>query len=117
MNWTRRLRHGTQWVLMLWAFVLATGVLAPAFNAEAARAMDSVCMAPDAPGAMPESGATPHHDSIQCPLCWSAAAAPPAALVWNTTDPLAQPLPLTRAPRALHALAAGFEPARGPPRA
>lgn len=117
MNWTRRLRHGTQWVLMLWAFVLAVGVLAPAFNAEAARAMDSVCMAPDAPGAMPESGATPHHDSIQCPLCWSAAAAPPAAVHWPAADALPRARPLAEAPRALHALVACFEPARGPPRA
>jgi hypothetical protein len=117
MPLTRRLRHSTHWVLMLWAFVLAVGVLSPAFNAEAARSMDSVCMAPESSGALPDADSAAHHASLQCPLCWSAAAAPPAVMHWPAADPLPRVRPLAEVPRALHALVAGFEPARGPPRA
>lgn len=117
MPLTRRLRHSAPWVLMLWAFVLMVGVLSPAFHAEAARSMDSVCMAPDVSGAVPDADSAAHHASLQCPLCWSATAAPPVVMHGPAADPLPHVRPLAEAPCALHALVACFEPARGPPRA
>ena len=124
MQLTRSLRTRARWALAWLVLVLAAGVLSPVLAAQRGDFLDSFCTTPtttsttsDRDGAFPsDTSAALHHNVLKCPLCWSVSAPPPAPS--GALDGLIEPERYTRSrlTACLHALAPGFEPARGPPR-
>ncbi len=121
MQLIRSLRTRARWALAWLVLVLAAGVLSPVLAAQRGDFLDSFCTTPttsDRAGvSAPDTGAVPDHNVLKCPLCWSVSALPPAPS--GAPDRLIEPERYTRSrlSPSLHALAPGFEPARGPPRA
>lgn len=112
------LRQRASSMLAWFAFVLATGALAPVVATAQGAPMDAYCSTSADAGARSSGGGTPlHHDIIKCPLCWSVAAAPPPVALTPQAQLHTRIAARDAVRTALHALAAGFEPARGPPRA
>lgn len=118
---TQHLRNRARWALAWLVLVLAAGVLSPVFAAQRGDFLDSFCTTSttsDSDGASsPDTRAALHHSVLKCPLCWSVSAPPPA--LSGNPDVLIEPERHARCRLTphLHALAPGFEPARGPPRA